>query len=670
MSSKQLLPELAENIFEYMEPGFRFHLSLHLPSLRSDEKRTRLNINRLVLTDNEISIDRTRYVLSIDLKYKKEEPPLRISGPVSCEVDEFGFKAYTKDIMMNGDVCMENYSAKDMETSERCVLGRETLDLIEAMKKKKPPEFESTLKLTITPDNGEPRVYTSSNITKIYEGMKMLIAAIFGNRTVIWNVGSMAMRAANLRWIVSGVKPLARNIEIGSYNYVNLDGLRSICHETSFPLMTLGFGMDQRILDHEIVVNAEHLIFYSAFEMFNIDFMNQLTKLPNLKVKMFRIPKDFFADLMDLWLKKRKPIGTSWSFEVEGLVGEEPFGYIDILKRNADVIESDRRFHLSLHLPSLRSVEKGAHLKINDLMLKENEITVNYTTYQQATYKLSIERKYKDQNPQLREFGSLDHDVDEFGFRTNTKDIMMNGDVCMENGSRNEESAATMRNTLIYRKIGWSRDQKSRPMAASEYEPSLKLTISSLNREPRIYRSSKITKIYEGMKILIGAIFGNRTVIWNVESMDLTTGNLRWFVSGVKPLVQNILLQQYKSVNLNGLRSICHPRSFPLKGLRTYINPQMLNHEVLVNAEKLIVRSYIFGYDTDSVDLLMKISNQKVQIMSRILSKETVVGLINFWLEHGRPVGANWSFEIDGSAKDGYIDFLRRNAQVIESDRG
>ncbi|PIC50885.1 hypothetical protein B9Z55_000161 [Caenorhabditis nigoni] len=155
------------------------------------------------------------------------------------------------------------------------------------------------------------------------------------------------------------------------------------------------------------------------------------------------------------------------------------------------------RFHLSLHLPSLRSVEKGAHLYINDLMLKENEIPVNYTAYQQAgtTYKLSIERKYRGRNPELRKCGSLDHDVDEFGFRTNTKDIMMNGDVCMENGSRNEESAATMRNTLIYRttglKIGRSRDQ----MAASEYEPSLKLTISSLNREPRIYRSSKITKI-------------------------------------------------------------------------------------------------------------------------------------------------------------------------------
>ncbi|PIC50866.1 hypothetical protein B9Z55_000160 [Caenorhabditis nigoni] len=369
MSKPLLLKELRETVFEYMEPSFRFHLSLHLPSLRSVEKGIYLQINKLDLTDTEIICDNTAYRLHIDLKFKKEKPPLIISGPISLDVDEFGFKTSTKDIMMNGDVCMGppgpgrarfaslNDSTRNMKASE---LGRETLGLTEAMKKKESPGFESTLNLTITSKNGEMRIYTSSKIKKIYEGMKILIGVIFGNRTVIWNVGSMAIWAANLRWIVSGVKPLTRNIEIRGDNYVNLDGLRSICHETSFPLMTLGFGMDQRILDHEIVVNAEHLIFYSAFEMFNIDFMNQLTKLPNLKVKMFRIPKDFLADLMDLWLKNGRPIGTSWSFEVEGLVGEEPFGYIDILKRNADVIESDRRsIKLSMGPSSILSVSYG-----------------------------------------------------------------------------------------------------------------------------------------------------------------------------------------------------------------------------------------------------------------------------------------------------------------------
>ncbi|CAO4360217.1 unnamed protein product [Caenorhabditis nigoni] len=357
MSKPLELKELRETVFEYMEPSFRFHLSLHLPSLRSVEKGTYLQINKLDLTDTEIICDNTAYRLHIDLKFKEEKPPLIISGPICRDVDEFGFKTSTKDIMLNGDVCMVNDSTRDMEASE---LGRETLGLTEAMKKKESPGFESTLKLTITHRNGEEWIYRSSKITKIYEGMKILIGVIFGNRTVIWNVESMAIWAPNLRWIVSGVKPLTRNIEIRGDNYVNLDGLRSICHETSFPLMSLGFGMDQRILDHEILVNAEQLIFYSRIVIFNIGFMNQLMKLPNLKVKMFRIPKDFFADLMDLWLKKGRPIGTSWSFEVEELVGEEPLGYIDILKRNADVIESDRRsIKLSMGSSSILSVSYG-----------------------------------------------------------------------------------------------------------------------------------------------------------------------------------------------------------------------------------------------------------------------------------------------------------------------
>ncbi|CAO4360213.1 unnamed protein product [Caenorhabditis nigoni] len=72
MSEQQLLFDLSQTIFKYMEPNFRIHLSQHLSSLRSIEKRTYLNINRLFLTDNEISIDKTRYILSIDRKYKEE----------------------------------------------------------------------------------------------------------------------------------------------------------------------------------------------------------------------------------------------------------------------------------------------------------------------------------------------------------------------------------------------------------------------------------------------------------------------------------------------------------------------------------------------------------------------------------------------------------------------
>ncbi|ULU09203.1 hypothetical protein L3Y34_013954 [Caenorhabditis briggsae] len=354
MPSKQLLYELSQTVFEYMDSNFRFHHSLHLPSIRSIEKGTHLKINELALTDARISVNKTRYALTISIDRQYE-----ISMSVFHDVDEFGFRRNTNGIMMNGDVRMENDSDDEVEAVRRIRLRHEKLGLMETMKEKKRPESRHTLKLTIKPENGEPRIYKSSKIIKIYEGMKMLIGVIFGNRSVIWNVESMFISAGNLRWIASGVKPLARNLQVMGYDSVNLDGLRSICHPTSFPLKSLCCAVNLRNLDHEIVVNTEKLHLYSGGYICHID---QLMRVSNLKVRMFRIPENRFARLMSLWLENGRPVGTSWSFEVQGLPfqREEPLRYIDILRGNAQVIESDRRsIKLSIGPSSILFVSYG-----------------------------------------------------------------------------------------------------------------------------------------------------------------------------------------------------------------------------------------------------------------------------------------------------------------------
>ncbi|PIC51057.1 hypothetical protein B9Z55_000172 [Caenorhabditis nigoni] len=350
-SKQQLLYELSQIVFEYMEPNSRFHLSLHLPSLRSVEKGTHLKINKLAFTDNEITVNQTTYKLTISIARQYE-----ISRSIDHDVDEFGFRTNTKDTMMNGDVCMESSSDNEVDAVKRIRLTHEKLGLMEAMKKEEPPECRSTLKLTITSENGGMRIYTSSNITKIYEGMKVLIAAIFGYRTVIWNVECMIISTDNLRWIVSGVRPLVQKIQ--RFSSVNLDGLRLICHQTSFPLKILHLAIDSRILDHEILVNAENLLIHSGMFTHETDLM----KVSNLKVQLFPIRVGFFADLMNAWMEKGRPVGTSWSFEVQRLPfqSEEPSGYIDILRGNARVIESDRRsIKLSMGLSSILSVSYG-----------------------------------------------------------------------------------------------------------------------------------------------------------------------------------------------------------------------------------------------------------------------------------------------------------------------
>ncbi|PIC50848.1 hypothetical protein B9Z55_000159 [Caenorhabditis nigoni] len=374
MPQPLLLKELRETVFEYMDPSVRFHLSLHLPSLRSVEKGTHLKINKLIFKDNEITVNQTTYKLSIDRKYEIEKPPLRSNGPVDHDVDEFGFKMFTKDIMMNGDVCMENHSDYDANRWRRMRLRDEESVSMKTLEKKKFSECKSTLKLTITPGNGEPWIYTSLKITKIYEGMKMLIGAILGSRTVIWDVGSMIISTGNVRWIGCGVKPLVRKMKLGCYRFGNLDGLRSICHETSFPLNWLCCEVNDRILAHEVLVNAEYLVVCSQRN--NYDSVDLLMKISNQKVRLSPISEYTVALLIDLWLEHGRPVGTSWSFRVKG---SEPSRYISILKGLAEVIESDRR---SIKVPMSPS---------SILSVSYDDPTLAYSTDQLMTWTVKME---------------------------------------------------------------------------------------------------------------------------------------------------------------------------------------------------------------------------------------------------------------------------------------
>ncbi|CAO4360215.1 unnamed protein product [Caenorhabditis nigoni] len=333
MDSEQQQDQLRQTVLEYMEPSFRFYLSLHLPALRSVEKRTPLNIKYLHLTDNAIYMNKAKFEIKIDRKYEIEEPPFRRNWPVDYDVDAFGFQTNTKCIMMNGDVCMENDSVMCMETSER---------LMETMKGEDPPECRYTLKLMHVTDNGMPRDYTSSRITKIYEGMKILIGAIFGNRTVIWNVESMFISTGNVRWFESGEKPLVRDMKLRRYRSVNLDGLRTICNAKSFPLKHLNFEIDHRILDHEILTNAEYLIVRSEWFRDDANSLNLLKKISNQKIQFNRISLNTVASLTGFWLKNGRPVGTSCSFEIRLVSREEPSRFIKVLRRNARAITSDR----------------------------------------------------------------------------------------------------------------------------------------------------------------------------------------------------------------------------------------------------------------------------------------------------------------------------------------
>ncbi|PIC50963.1 hypothetical protein B9Z55_000166 [Caenorhabditis nigoni] len=362
MDSKEQKDKLRQAVLEYMDPSFRFHLTLHVPALRSIEKEARLHINQLVFEDTQFFINnKTKYELKIDRKYAIEEHPFRISKIIGHDENAFGFPANANCIVMNGDVCMEKDNTRSTRSYQR---------LMETVKGEEPPVCESTLKLTYITGYGEITIYASSRITTIYEGMKVLIGALFGGRKMIWSVNSMGMRTKNLRWFESGEKPFVRNVKFGHYESVNVDGLTLICHPTSFPLKILNVEMDNRILDKEILVNAEYLIVRSEMVGQDMNYLD-LLMISNQKIRIKGISLDTVAGLIECWLEHGRPVGTCWLFEIPQVAGEKLSRYIKNLRMNAQVIESDRRsIKLSMGRSSILSVVHG------DSTLHDNEIWI------------------------------------------------------------------------------------------------------------------------------------------------------------------------------------------------------------------------------------------------------------------------------------------------------
>ncbi|PIC11877.1 hypothetical protein B9Z55_028789 [Caenorhabditis nigoni] len=118
--------------------------------------------------------------------------------------------------------------------------------------------------------------------------------------------------------------------------------------------------MDCRILDQGTLENAEHLIVRSEMFRHDMNFSNLLMKISNQKVQINRISLNTVADSMDTWLEHGRPVGTSWLFQIRQVAGEEPSRYIQILRRNAQVIEWDRRsIKVSMGQSSIISVSYG-----------------------------------------------------------------------------------------------------------------------------------------------------------------------------------------------------------------------------------------------------------------------------------------------------------------------
>uniref|UniRef100_A0A1I7TMV1 FTH domain-containing protein n=1 Tax=Caenorhabditis tropicalis TaxID=1561998 RepID=A0A1I7TMV1_9PELO len=101
MNSKPIGYESSKDVISFLDPNLRLALSFRHPSNWTAEKAVPLKIDKLMMDNHKIVVDRTTYECAIyQMNHCENKPPFRVSGrnelnrKWTCDVDEYGIPDY------------------------------------------------------------------------------------------------------------------------------------------------------------------------------------------------------------------------------------------------------------------------------------------------------------------------------------------------------------------------------------------------------------------------------------------------------------------------------------------------------------------------------------------------------------------------------------------------
>ncbi|PIC51404.1 hypothetical protein B9Z55_000193 [Caenorhabditis nigoni] len=352
-------------------------------------------------------------------------------------------------------------------------------------------------------------------------------------------------------------------------------------------------------------------------------------------------------------------------------------------------MEPNFRFNLALKLPSIRKAEKAAPLIINRLELQDNRFVVNETEYKMKVYRqcqaqtnpfwlkptcfFPIEDDFPFGDPETENnlfraarglarlsLGEVNYDFDEYGFKISPDESIQPGDI----------------------KLDESVNQRRGPKLDEIDELKYMCPEKSLlpcNHFIRLYVSGSMTqfpytnmKMYQLMKELLTTFFGNRIGEWTIKKMNVANCVLlRWPVNGRKPIVQKLETGESCSLKLNGIQSIIDSNA-PLTSLKIYFSfhpTSLSDYPLLENAKRLVISNHpaskflsgLYSIQTDKVSFTWP------------LDADTIVMLIDIWMEKTRPIGVRYSFPIESKINLTTLDFyevLEISADYMKFEMG
>ncbi|CAP21751.1 Protein CBG00317 [Caenorhabditis briggsae] len=334
MESKPLLFCDTKTVLTYMEPNFRFNLALQIPSIRGAEKAAPLHINRLELEENAITVNDTKYTLSVIQEF------FGMMKEGKIDFDEYGFPLNTDAVVLPGDIRLNeqgesdpiDYDAEERK-AKRCLMQLEQEGDQEKIAFMKTELLAFVCRRNRTPSlarcfieldvNGESSLFPYT--IKIYEMMKKLINVFFGNRQVEWEINHLSLAPNILRWPMIGLKPTVKNLEISGYTNFKMNALKSVLVEaTSFPLNSLIVRMnedDTPSVNHKIANDAKMLILHPSYDF--VFSQEALLSLQNPRVVFHDpFPCDAYNNLFATWMERGCAIGTHFSFRYKDMESE------------------------------------------------------------------------------------------------------------------------------------------------------------------------------------------------------------------------------------------------------------------------------------------------------------------------------------------------------------
>ncbi|PIC51340.1 hypothetical protein B9Z55_000189 [Caenorhabditis nigoni] len=330
MESKPMAFCDTKTVLMYMEPSWRFHIALKIPSLRKAEKATPLIINRLELYDNRLIVNDTEYQMRV---YRQCQADAGLyNGEVDDDSDEYGFIISYAESIQPGDMLLTDEGRKRRRRG--CTLE----DL----------QYDCPARLNSLPCNHYIRLYVFGSMSQFpYTNMKMyhltrrLLTIFFGNRVESWIIKNLNLKDKVLRWPKDGKKPIVQNVKFGHYNTYKMNALLSII-DSSVPLASLKTFGRIEVEDYPLFRFVEHLMiphftYYNyntaLLDLFSIEASHVSLTTPTTLID------GYLEKLILKLMKELRPIGVRYSILVKEKMDLTKIEHTKLLEADRDCIK-------------------------------------------------------------------------------------------------------------------------------------------------------------------------------------------------------------------------------------------------------------------------------------------------------------------------------------------